>query len=218
MKFSQRTKYFLQNAAIIALPFLLSMLCKTIRINIVNVASLQKEIEKGNNFIIAFWHGTMVIPWYYFRNKNMSTLISKSKDGEILTKTLESWKYNVIRGSSNDGGKEAFGRLLNIAAEKKSLMITADGPKGPAKKMKAGAVVISQRTQTTLLLLGIGYKNKIQLKSWDKLEIPLPFSKAKIVFSDKIDLNKDLSREDISAKIIEAENRLNDLQKEAVIS
>ncbi|PJA96610.1 MAG: hypothetical protein CO129_05635, partial [Ignavibacteriales bacterium CG_4_9_14_3_um_filter_34_10] len=96
--------------------------------------------------------------------------------------------------------------------------ITADGPKGPAKKMKAGAVVISQRTQTTLLLLGIGYKNKIQLKSWDKLEIPLPFSKAKIVFSDKIDLNKDLSREDISAKIIEAENRLNDLQKEAVIS
>jgi len=46
----------------------------------------------------------------------------------------------------------------------------------------------------------------------------LPVSKAKIVFSDKIDLNKDLSREDISAKIIEAENRLNDLQKEAVIS
>jgi len=203
---------------LVALPFLLSFLCKTIRITAVNSEPVQKEISSGNNFIVAFWHGTMIIPWYYFRAQNFSALISKSKDGEILTRVLNNWKYNVIRGSSNDGGKEAFDTLLSLAANKKSILITADGPKGPAKKMKAGAVVISQRTQSPLFLMGVAYKNKLQLKSWDNFEIPFPFSKARIIFSKKIELGKDMLREEISDKILDAERMLNKLQAEAAVS
>ena len=47
--------------------------------------------------------------------------------------------------------------------------------------MKAGAVVIAKKTGTPFVLVGVGYKKKIKLKSWDKFEIPYFFSKVVVV-------------------------------------
>jgi lysophospholipid acyltransferase (LPLAT)-like uncharacterized protein len=143
-------------------------------------------------------------------------LVSKSKDGEYLTSVLNKWEYKVIRGSSRDGGKEALNMMMETVQNGSSLAITPDGPTGPPFKMKAGGVIISQRNEVPLFLIGIGCKNSIKLKSWDSFEIPKPFSKVKCICSEIINIPKNLERDEVSKKIIECEELLNSLRKEAL--
>jgi hypothetical protein len=174
--------------------------------------------KNNRHFIAAFWHGSMLVPWYIFRNKKFSALVSQSKDGELLTKLLKSWKYNVIRGSSNVGGKEALQLMKDEADKKRNIAITPDGPKGPEFKMKPGAIVLAKKTQMPILLIGVCYKNYVQLKSWDKFKIPKLFSKVVVKFSDPIIVPFELSYEEVSEYILKTGNELYNLQESVVSS
>jgi lysophospholipid acyltransferase (LPLAT)-like uncharacterized protein len=142
-------------------------------------------------------------------------LISKSKDGNLLSRVLKYWNYEVVRGSSSSGGNVALGILVDFAKNKKSVAITPDGPRGPAHKMKAGAVITAKRSGIPLVLAGIAYKKKKILKSWDKFEVPLFFSRANVILSDEIYVKKDLSYNETSELINKCEEGLSQLQKTA---
>lgn len=171
--------------------------------------------KNKRNYVLAFWHGTMLAPWYIHRDKNFAALVSKSKDGSLLERVLKPWKYSVIRGSSHTGGSVALGILIDFAKNEKSIAITPDGPRGPAFKMKPGAVVTAKRSGIPLVLVGVGFNRKRELNSWDKFQIPKAFSKVNLIYSDPINIERDLSYEDTSRILEECECKLNELQKEA---
>jgi lysophospholipid acyltransferase (LPLAT)-like uncharacterized protein len=174
------------------------------------------NLEKQNkNFVLAFWHGQMLLAWYLHRNKKFIALISKSKDGDLLEKILKHWKYNVVRGSSSKGGDIALGIMVDYARNNESVVITPDGPTGPINKMKAGVVITAKKSQAPLILVGIGYNKKRVLKSWDKFEIPKFFSGAKVVYSEPVYVSSDLSFADTSELILNCERKLNEIQAEA---
>jgi lysophospholipid acyltransferase (LPLAT)-like uncharacterized protein len=194
---------------------LVEILCKTLRINYEN-KEIIIELEKQNqNYILSFWHETMLLPWYINRNKNFAGLTSKSKDGDLLTKILKKWNYQVLRGSSSEGGDIALGLMIDFAKNGYSIALTPDGPKGPPHKLKAGAVVSAKKAKLPLVLVGIGFKNKRHLNSWDRFQVPKFFTKANVIYSDPVYVNENLSREETS-KIIElCEKKLNDLQTQS---
>ncbi|HED37122.1 MAG TPA: DUF374 domain-containing protein [Ignavibacteria bacterium] len=192
-----------------------NILCKTLKINYINKEGYDKLESTNENFVLAFWHGIMLLPWYLNRNKNFIALTSKSKDGNLLTKILKNWRYSVVRGSSTEGGDVALGIMIDYAKNKCSIAITTDGPKGPIHKMKAGAVITAKKSGLPLLLVGIGFKKKKILKSWDGFEIPRFFSRANVVYSNPIYIKKDLSYEDTSKVILQCEEELNKLQESA---
>jgi lysophospholipid acyltransferase (LPLAT)-like uncharacterized protein len=173
-------------------------------------------LEKGNrNYVLAFWHGTMLFSWYIKRNGNFYTIISKSKDGEILTRVLNNWNYNVERGSSSKGGREVLEVLVEKAKAGSSISITPDGPRGPEKELKAGAVIIAKKANIPLVLLGVSSNKKKELNSWDKFQIPYPFAKVYAVYSKPIFIDKDLDYEDTNKMIKQVGEQLNSLQKQA---
>jgi hypothetical protein len=159
----------------------------------------------------------MAIGWYLHKDQNISALVSKSKDGDVLANILKKWNYKVVRGSSHIGGKDALGLMLELTRQNFSLAITPDGPTGPPRIMKAGAVITAKKTGIPLILMGIGVKNKFVLKSWDSFQVPKPFSKAVVLFSDPILIDKDLSYDDTSKMILDCEKRLNELQIKAEV-
>lgn len=177
MKLNEFQKNFLRFIGLRLANFVVNVLLKTVRIEIINKKSIEQFEKDKKNFIAAFWHGSMVIGWYLHRNKNFAALVSKSKDGDVLAHILQKWNYKVLRGSSNVGGKEALEIMINLLKQNYSFAITPDGPTGPIYKMKAGAVVSSKKTGVPLVLIGIGCKNKIEFKSWDRFEFPKPFFK-----------------------------------------
>ena len=164
MKLGKNTKVILQFLGNYLLQYAAVVLCKSLRVKTKNFENL-KSLLKTDNLVIAFWHGTMIIPWFFFRKHKMSALVSGSKDGELLFRVLKKWKYNVQRGSSSKGGKDALEKLIELAEEKYSVAITPDGPGGPVFKMKPGAVIVSKKSQTPLIMVGIGIDKKWKLKS-----------------------------------------------------
>lgn len=193
---------------------LINLLIKTLRVKKINSGHFD-AVSSNEQCVVAFWHGKMFLGWYLQKNKNFSALVSLSKDGDLLASLLSKWEFKVARGSSHIGGKEALEIMINQVREGSSIAITPDGSKGPARKMKAGAVVIAKKCRLKLFAVGIGYMNRITLRSWDSFEIPLPFSKAVAVYSDPFEIESGLTYEETSKKIIEFETLLNDLTEKA---
>jgi len=199
--------YFLLN--------IVKVLCKTIKVTYKNKSGVDALENEGKNYILAFWHGTMLLPWYLNGQKKFVALVSKSKDGELLAKILTNWDYEVVRGSSSKEGNVVLKAMIDYANNGRSVAITPDGPRGPIYKMKAGAIITAQKCGVPLVLVGIGIKRKKILTSWDKFEIPAFFSKAKIVYSNPIFFKNEMEYDDISKSIVSCENKLNELQEEA---
>lgn len=194
---------------------IITALCRSLKTIKVNDEAIKKLDNVNKNYILAFWHGTMLLPWYLHGKPNCAALISKSKDGDLLAKILKHWNYNVVRGSSSTGGDIALAIMIDFAKNDYSVTITPDGPRGPAHKFKAGAVITAKKSRVPLILAGVGYQKKKVLNNWDKFEVPHFFSKAKIIYSKPIFIDIDSSYEETSEIIINCENKLNQLQKEA---
>jgi lysophospholipid acyltransferase (LPLAT)-like uncharacterized protein len=96
-----------------------------------------------------------------------------------------------------------------------SIAITPDGPRGPEHKFKAGAVITAKKSGVPFVLMGIGIKSKKKLKSWDKFQVPNPFTKVKVIYSEPVYVDEKLSYDDTSKVIEECEKKLNELQLEA---
>lgn len=197
------------------LYYILTTLCKSLKIVRQNNQVIETLNKNNQNYVLAFWHGTMLLPWYLHGSKNFAALTSKSRDGDLLAKILKKWKYKVIRGSSSTGGDVALGIMVDYAKNKYSVAITPDGPRGPRHNFKAGAVVTAKKTGIPLILAGVGFKRKKFLSNWDKFEIPYFFTTAKIVYSDPFYVNRKLTFEETSAVISSCNAELNKLQEQA---
>ena len=192
-----------------------TVLCKSLKITYTNKKVIEDLKRKKENYVLAFWHGSMLLLWYIHKNPDLVALISKSKDGDLLSNLLKHWSYTVVRGSSTKGGEVALGIMIDYARNNKSVVITPDGPKGPRHKLKAGAVITAKKSGIPLVFVGVGFKKKRYLNSWDKFEVPQLLSEAKVVYSDPIYIDKDLSYEETSEMIKKSEDILNNIHNEA---
>lgn len=192
--------------------------CKTLRITTVNGEHYRVLKRSGKNYVVVFWHGSMFPGWFLHRpskNEKISALVSQSNDGEFLSIILEQWNYSMIRGSSHIGGKEAMELMVDEVAKGNSLAITPDGPRGPRHEMKMGAIRVAQKTGVPVILAGISVGGKKYLRSWDKFEVPIPFSSVVVNYSGPIEVPKDLKDETLDAFKLEMQNKLNLLTEEA---
>ncbi len=181
------------------LPFLIKLLVSTLRIKITNEGALNK------NGVFIFWHSQMLVGWSLFQNKKSCALVSQSKDGEILSALLKTWNYKVSRGSSSKGGKEALNELIESAREGYAIVITPDGPRGPAKEIKNGALIVANECNVPIIPIKVTHASKMRLKkSWDKFEIPYPFSKCEVHFGNEYFYNEYLDE----MKLKEFKNKL----------
>ncbi len=182
-------------------------------IKLLNLISKTWRIKVDGNIpekpgIVAFWHGSMLPVWRFFKGNEPVGVVSLSKDGEILSQLLKIWGYKLIRGSSSKKGDETL-QEIQAAAKEKLVLITPDGPRGPAKKFKAGAVVASQRTGVPIYLCNVKAGSRwVFRKSWDNFILPPPFSIINLHFSEPIFISENSDREQINSYIVYCENEL----------
>jgi hypothetical protein len=64
--------------------------------------------------------------------------------------------------------------------EADALVITPDGPRGPRHIFKRGAFIAARELSLPLYMLEIECHSKKVLRSWDKFEVPMPFSRVSV--------------------------------------
>lgn len=132
------------------------------------------------NAVIAFWHAQMLPFWFTLRGLRPAAVISPSDDGEILARYLRSLGYPaILRGSSSRGGSEVLAESVR-QLRSRPLLITPDGPRGPARAAKAGAIVAALRAHVPLVAAGWSSNRAMRFRSWDAMQAPLPFARITI--------------------------------------
>lgn len=138
------------------------------------------ENAKKSNFIAAFWHGNfLMMPFLYkkIRSKpNMSLITSSHNDGAILESFFLFFGLRSIRGSSNKGGIQALKTSLSRLKKGEDIAITPDGPLGPLHSIADGVIAMSIKSDVAICACKVISSKKWILKTWDKFEIPKPFS------------------------------------------
>jgi len=159
--------------------------------------------------LFCFWHRTFFPLIYFYRNKNISILLSPSRDGELLAKPLRKYGFLPLRGSSSKLGEKGLKDMVKTLKRGKFGAITPDGPRGPREIFKEGALYISYLSKTPIYLVGVAYNRKIELKSWDKFMIPLPFSKCAVYISSPIFIyNKNMIDSELFTNLLKEANKI----------
>ena len=180
------------------LPLLIKIFGVTWRISISNIDKFPNDAA-----IFPIWHGHLLIHLYAFRNRGIKVLVSRSRDGELIARTIKKFGYDVIRGSSSRSGATATLKIIDeLKNDAIQIAITPDGPKGPAYKLKDGTIIIAQKTGIPVYpVIVVHSEPSIRLHSWDSFIIPLPFAKIKIKVFGPLRFSPDDDREKIRSAI-----------------
>lgn len=167
--------------------------------------------SRGENVIIAFWHDQLLLMVGGYRGPGAKLLISASKDGELLARTMKYFGQGAIRGSSSRGGYGALRRMVAAAGEKFDLALTPDGPKGPRHEMKAGVVQLARLTGRPVVPMAFACSRGHRFASWDRFLLPYPFCRGVFSFGDAVTIRKEedleISRRRLQAAMEENEQR-----------
>lgn len=135
--------------------------------------------------VVVFWHNRlMMMPWMYRRlgvTLPLTVLMSRSKDGQIVTGIAARFGVGAVRGSSSRGAAVAVRGLVALLRGGGAVGITPDGPRGPRYEIKPGMAHLARAAGVPVLPVTLHYAWKWQAKSWDRLQIPMPFSRVEFV-------------------------------------
>ena len=178
-------------------------------INVVS-ATLRYRLHDENEFMIrkdlrnviyGVWHNRLALSMKlnsifgarHHQPAGLAALVSASKDGAFLSAVLECFRVQPARGSSSRRGSQALLELTTWAERGYDIAITPDGPRGPCYIVQEGVMSLAQVTGLPIVPVAYHLQWKIRLNSWDRFQIPLPFSRVDIYLGRLITVPRDIS-------------------------
>ncbi len=140
----------------------------------------------NERYIGALWHNRLLLlPFVikgYLPQRRGAALISGSRDGALLADLVERFDFEVVRGSSSRKGASAIRQLAEVIAKGKDVVITPDGPRGPAYEAGQGIVFLAQQSGAGIVPINMEYSSCWRARSWDRFILPKPFSRVRVIF------------------------------------
>jgi len=154
--------------------------------------------------IYCVWHNRLPLclkAYYGYVKKNnrtpgMAAMVSASKDGGFLAEVLRCFGVQPVRGSTSRRGRQALLELTTWAKRGYDLAITPDGPRGPCYVVQEGVVALAQVTSLPIMPVSYSLEWKIRTNSWDRFQIPLPFSRCEIIYARPVRVPRDATDAD----------------------
>jgi lysophospholipid acyltransferase (LPLAT)-like uncharacterized protein len=193
--------------------FTISIIGRTMRWQSVGDSHLDDILKSGNRAIFTFWHGRIFPATYYWRNRGIVVMTSMNLDGEAIAQCIQRFGFGAARGSSSRGGMRALADLVQQIRQGRDAAFTIDGPRGPRYVAKTGPVILARKTGAAVFCFHISMKHKIQLRSWDHFQIPVPFTPAVVLKAAPIWVPSDASEEDVRQYHLQMQQTLDDLRQ-----
>ncbi|MBK8304614.1 MAG: lysophospholipid acyltransferase family protein [Pyrinomonadaceae bacterium] len=195
----------------LAFYYLILIVGTTIRFKTENKEHLESIVSSGHQPIYASWHDRIFLGTYYLRGRGITFLTSQSFDGEYIARFIQRLGYGAIRGSSTKGGSRALIEMIRKQKLGIPMGFTVDGPKGPRHVAKLGPVMVAKKTGDPILPFIITPKRSITANSWDKMIIPMPFTRATMTYGEPIFVPDDADDTVIKEKLAELQASLDEL-------
>ena len=202
---------FLIRFADLAFTGLIKSIGKTVKFEVAGAEHLEALEANGEIPIYTVWHNRIFLGLYHLRNRRIVVITSQSFDGEYIARFLTRFGFGTVRGSSTRGGVGALVEMIRLIKKGIATAFTIDGPKGPRYVAKSGACLLAKKTGSPILAVSVAAERFWTLGSWDKLQIPKPFTRARFYFAEPFYVAKDASDEEIEKKREELQSKLDEL-------
>jgi lysophospholipid acyltransferase (LPLAT)-like uncharacterized protein len=168
------------------------------------------DSKTGPPVIFCLWHNRLAISMIVRRRfpRKLAALVSASKDGALLAAVLGKFGVEQIRGSSSRRGPQALLEMTSHAKKGYNLAVTPDGPRGPRYVVQQGVIALAQVTGLPIIPVTCNTHPKICLSSWDRFQIPLPFSKCQLILNKPIFVPREADQAGREERRSELQSRL----------
>ena len=168
----------------------------------------------SGRYILTLWHGRIFYLFYHLRRRpDFHLLISPSVDGDLLARLAGLMGYSVIRGSTFKKAISSTLALIRVLRRGERIIIIADGSRGPRLKAQSGCIQIAAITDSPIIPMTYEATRKIELNTWDRFVLPIPFTDCKVNFGNQISVPHGADEKIIKEKQKELEESLNLLTK-----
>lgn len=201
---SQKSRSGLPHQPTIGQRWIARTLCAMSRVSRLTQRLVLRESEaipviRAGPVIFAIWHNrlgfSVAAHRHIFRtlgvNRTMAGLVSASRDGALLAAVLEGFGIHPVRGSTSRRGPQALVELRSCAQEGFDLAITPDGPRGPRYRVQSGVIALARVTGLPIIPTACNTRWRLNLRSWDRFQIPLPFGRWEILFGEPLRVERD---------------------------
>ena len=161
--------------------------------------------------IFAFWHGRILSATYFWRGRGIVVMTSENFDGEWIAQVIQRFGYTTARGSTSRGGARALVQLRRDVRNGQPAAFTVDGPRGPARSVQPGAVWLASLTGRPILPFHIEADRYWSARSWDRTQVPRPFSRIVMAIGEPIEVPADAAEAALEASRMVLERSLSRL-------
>jgi lysophospholipid acyltransferase (LPLAT)-like uncharacterized protein len=182
-----------------ALLWVVSLTWRFEEIAVEGVTPLIFGLEAGAR-IFCFWHQCVLPCTVYYRRSHATILISRSFDGELITRILEHFGFHAVRGSSSRGAKEGLLGLARVIEKGGPAIFTADGPRGPIYRTKMGPIKLAQTTGAPIGCFHLEPEHAWTVRSWDRFLVPKPFTRIVVSWGPWTRVPADLADDEFESR------------------
>jgi lysophospholipid acyltransferase (LPLAT)-like uncharacterized protein len=189
----------------------------TMRLEYRNREVLDRARREHGAYMLVFWHSRLVMMPYSYPGNSLVVMVSEHRDGKMIAALLRKFGLKIATGSSTRGGSAGLRQLLRFTRAGFDAGITPDGPRGPRRHLKPGAIVAAKLSGLPLVPVTFSARPARRLGSWDRTLLPYPFGRGLFVYGEPIVVPRDAGDEEVQRlrRIVEAEvDRLTDLADE----
>lgn len=190
---------------------LIRLWMKTCRLSTIQGLEKEKDALADSNgkAIYTTWHQRMSYLFYFSSSRDVTVMISQSKDGEYAARTANRLGLKDIRGSSTRGGYRALKELARRIEKGQRGGLLADGPQGPPRIAKLGAIAMARDTGAPIIPVLWGADHCWTFNSWDRYLIPVPFTRVVVNIGDPIKVPPSAGKKEMDEFRLLLEKRMN---------
>lgn len=163
---------------------LVALLARSWRIRVIDREIYSGARNTGRPVIVILWHEMMLPLLWVHRGEGVATVISENHDGRTLAGFASRLGYAPIGGSSSRGAFRAARGALSALHAGGTVAITPDGPRGPRRQAKPGALRVAARSGAVIVLAVAAAERARRLRSWDRFLVPRPFSRVRVGYRE----------------------------------
>jgi lysophospholipid acyltransferase (LPLAT)-like uncharacterized protein len=219
-RFSDLSRYdwrdrILIRAADLFFYFLIKLICRSARWEVRGMHHLESILADGRRAIFTSWHACIFGATWFWRNRGIVVMSSQSRDGEFTGRFIKRFGYGTARGSSARRAGRALVEMAECLESGIDVGFTIDGPRGPALLAKTGAVTIARHTGQAILPFHVAPRRFVSLGSWDRMEIPLPFTRMVVLIAEPIYVGRQADTAEVGRAQATLQSSLDQLRRQA---
>lgn len=168
-------------------------------------------IQTAQGMVGLMWHNRLFFFAPIFpkiARSRTKAVVSASRDGQYVTDLISFFGLQSLRGSSSKKGATALRGALEAIHEGYNVAFTPDGPRGPRYELKPGPVIVASMTGAVIIPMSVNASRYWEIRSWDRFQIPKPFSTLTLVMGDGITVPPDLDAEGLERERLRVQELL----------